>query len=68
MRFPEGRILLLPVLVDGKTGPPFDAALELAGTGRPEHRGALFQQLQASGIIFKRQEPGQKSRDARLAS
>ena len=51
VRFPQGPLLLLSVLVDGPAGAASAAALELAGQGRPEHQRVVFQQLQGGGIV-----------------
>ena len=64
LRVPEGRILLLPIVVDDKHRAAFVAALELAGPGGAGNQRAGFEQLPGGGIVFERRFAGQTNDEA----
>ena len=66
--FPEGQLLLLPIVVERPDGAAPAAALELAGQGRPGNRRARLEQLRRGRAVPQRPEPGQPADEAEFSS
>ena len=60
--FSEGRLLLLPIVVDDEHGAAPAAALELARQGRPGNSRGGLQQLQTGGTLSERRVARQTGR------